>query len=238
MYNNKKILAIIPARGGSKGLPGKNIRDLCGKPLVARTIDQAKNCQYIDKIFVSTDSEEIAKVSSDFGIEVPFLRPKKLAADNSSSVDVVAHVLDELEARGEFFDYMVLLEPTSPLRKKNDIKSAVEAAIENPDTDGVLSLGEVHMEHPSIVKKLRNGKIESYFQNTGAVARRQDLDTAYFPYGVIYMIKIESFRLTNKIYTSNMTPYIIERWQNYEVDDIWDFICIEAIFREKQEEIW
>lgn len=230
MYNSSRILAIIPARGGSKGLPGKNIRPICGKPLIVWTIEHAITSKYIDEVFVSTDSPDIAEVSERFGVRVPFLRPAELAADTSSSMDVVEHVISTYESRNVHFDYIVLLEPTSPLRKPDDLDRAIELAGTNPDADGVVSLGEVHMEHPMIVKKIsESGKIVPYIQKTALITQRQQADKAYFPYGVIYLIKTNVFREKKSFYTENIIPFFIERWQNYEVDDIYDFIAIEAI---------
>lgn len=237
MYRNKRILAIIPARGGSKGLPKKNIKPLCGKPLIAWTIEHAKECTYIDEIFVTTDSEKIANIAKEYGMDVPFLRPSELANDSSSSMDVVEHVISHFENRNIFFDYIVLLEPTSPLRKKKDLDTAIQVAIENETADGIISLGEVHMEHPMIVKKINEkGKITPYIDNVKKISQRQQADKAYFPYGVIYMIKTNIFKKERAFYTDNVLPYYIERWQNYEVDDIYDFIAIEAIFKNLQEE--
>lgn len=237
MYNNKTILAIIPARGGSKGLQDKNIKDLCGKPLIGWTIEQSKASKFIDEIFVSTDSLKIANVAKEFGVNVPILRPEELAKDSSSSMDVVDHVLSYFENINTFFDYILLLEPTSPLRKVDDLDSAIKLAVENESVDGVISLGEVHMEHPMIVKKLnQKGKIESYIENVKKISQRQQTDKAYFPYGVVYMIKTKVFKNSRTFYTNNVIPYFIERWQNYEVDDIYDFIAIEAILKKIKEE--
>lgn len=230
MYKNKKILAIIPARGGSKGLPDKNIKLLNGKPLIAWTIEQAKSSEYIDEVFVTTDSIDIAKVSESFGVKVPFLRPAELASDTASSVAVIEHVISHFKQSNKFFDYIILLEPTSPLRKDNDIDDAIKKCISNDTADGIISLGEVHMEHPMIVKKVNiNNKIESYIDDVIKITQRQQADKAYFPYGVIYMIKNEIFESNKTLYTNNIIPYFVERWQNYEVDDIYDFLAIEAI---------
>jgi len=238
MYKNKKIIAIIPARGGSKGLPEKSIKPLCGKPLIGWSIEQAKDCKYIDEIFVTTDSEKIANTAKEFGVDVPFLRPSELAKDTSSSMDVVEHVLSHFENRNIFFDYIVLLEPTSPLRKKKDLDNAIQMAIENETADGIISLGEVHMEHPMIVKKItEKGKIKPYIDNIKKISQRQQADKAYFPYGVIYMIRTDIFKKERAFYTDNVLPYYIERWQNYEVDDIYDFMAIEAILTKRLEEL-
>ena len=126
----------------------------------------------------------------------------------------------------------MLLEPTSPLRKRNDIDEIINLAVDNPDRDGVISVGEIHGEHPAIVKRIsQKGNIVPYVENSHTVYQRQQFDKAFFPYGVGYLIKISKFKETHTIYTDNVLPYYIERWQNYEIDDIYDFICIENIMK-------
>ena len=156
MLKNKKILAIIPARGGSKGLPGKNIKKLAGKPLIAWTIDQAKKSKYIDKLIVSTDSKEIAEISKKYGAEIPFLRSKKLAQDNSSIYDVIFDAINWFKKNNIDFDLIILLEPTSPLRENNDIDNAVELFINNWDkANSLVSVSEIHLENPFITLKIK-----------------------------------------------------------------------------------
>jgi CMP-N,N'-diacetyllegionaminic acid synthase len=238
MLKGKKIISIIPARGGSKGLPGKNIKPLLNKPLIGWTIEQARTSKYIDEIFVTTDSHEIADIAKQFGIDVPFLRPKELASDTSSSMDVVEHVIKYYETNNKFFDYIILLEPTSPLRKKNDIDSAIEIVIENQEADGIVSVGEVHLEHPMIIKKINNSnRLEPYIFDTQKIYQRQQADKAYFPYGVIYMIKTSIFNVKKAFYTDNIIPYFIERWQNYEIDDQIDFEVIQNLINIYQTKI-
>ena len=154
MINGKKIIAIIPARGGSKGIPGKNIKQICGKPLIAWTIKQALSSRYIDEVFVSTDSKKIATVSKKYGAGVPFLRPAKYALDSSPTSDAVIHTLDTFEAMGKKFDYLMVLEPTSPLRKRNDIDSSIKLIATGKKADCLISVGQVHTEHPMIIKKI------------------------------------------------------------------------------------
>jgi CMP-N,N'-diacetyllegionaminic acid synthase len=232
MINDKMILAIIPARGGSKGLPGKNIKPLLGKPLIGWTIEQAKESKYIDEIYVSTDSQEIADVAITFGIDVPHLRPSELASDTATSASFVIYTINLYKNKGVNFDYLLLLEPTSPLRNIYDIDNAIELAINNSDKTGVVSLGEVHMEHPSIVKTIdQEGRIVPYFEEKSKITQRQQLHKALFPYGVIYLVKIEEFLKDNLFYGINSLPYYIERWQCYEVDDIYDFVAIESIMK-------
>ena len=230
---NKTALAVIPARGGSKGLPGKNIRQICGKPLIAWTIEQALNCRFFDAVHVSTDSPEIAAVSANYGVPVLELRPANLATDTATSVDVLFHALERFKEKGRHFDYVALLEPTSPLRKPDDLERALATAFAHEEADGVISLGEVHTEHPAIIKSVNAaGYLEPYAPHlTANVTRRQELGAAYFPYGVIYLIKTSVLETEKRIYTEKMLPHYIERWQNYEVDDLCDLMCIEAILK-------
>jgi len=231
------ILAIIPARGGSKGLLGKNIKPLLGKPLIGWTIEQAKASRYITEIFVSTDSQEIADVAETFGISVPELRPVELANDTATSASFVVYTIEKLRKEDKEFDYILLLEPTSPLRKSGDIDLAIELAIANPERNSVVSLGEVHMEHPMIVKKIdEKGNIIPYLEQNFVLTQRQEADKAYFPYGVVYLVKTNYFMETRKFYGELSLPYFIERWQCYEVDDIYDFLCIEAILKYQKHE--
>jgi len=226
------ILAIIPARGGSKGLPGKNIKPIFGKPLIGWTIEQARKSKYITEIFVSTDSQEIADIAETFGVTVPELRPTELASDTSTSASFVIYTIEKLRKEGKEFDYFLLLEPTSPLRKNEDIDSAIELAFANPERNSVVSLGEIHMEHPMIAKKIdENGNVMPFIEQKTILTHRQETDKAYFPYGVVYLVKTNHFMKTKKFYEESSLPYFIERWQCYEVDDIYDFLCIEAILK-------
>lgn len=231
MINSKKTLAIIPARGGSKGLPGKNLRPLRGVPLIAWTIKRATESRYLDKVITSTDDAEIAQVAKEAGAEVPFIRPSELATDTATSADVIIHALDEMEARGNSFDYIALLEPTSPLRKPEDIDKGIEKLLASPEKDTLVSLGEVHLEHPMVMKKVEKDIVAPY-ADLPSITQRQEADEAYFPYGVLYLSKVDSFRKSKTFYGDKTLPFFIERWQNYEIDDIVDFMVIEKIMEE------
>lgn len=238
MCKEKKILAVITARGGSKGLPRKNIKILNGKPLIAWTIEQVHNSKFIDKLVVSTDSNEIAKVCEDYGVKIPELRPDYLSTDEASSIDVLEYILNKEGKAGYVYDYIILLEPTSPLRKRDDLDNMIQLAANNPEKDGVISVGKVQLEHPMIVKKIsKKGVIIPYISETINVYQRQQYDEALFPYGVGYLIKTSVLKKEHKIYTSNIMPYYIERWQNYEIDDIYDFKCIETIMYMKENKL-
>ena len=231
MYRNKKILAVIPARGGSKGLPRKNIKEMLGTPLIGWTIKQAKNSKYVDSVVVSTDDKEIAAIARQLGGSVPFLRPSELAKDSTPTYDVLA---DLVKKSTEEYDILVLLEPTSPLRKKDDIDTALKQLIDNYEKyDSVVSVGKVHMENPHICKLIEKNKVVPLIKTNKNITQRQELKDVYFPYGVIYASKLKKLMATQSFYQKKTMPYFIERWQNYEIDDIYDFICIESIMKEK-----
>lgn len=233
MYKDRTFLAIIPARGGSKGLPGKNIKKLCEKPLIAWSIEAGLKSKYIDKVVVSTDYQNIADIAKQYGASVPFLRPDYLASDTATSFDAIKHTIDyyknELDKE---FDYIVLLEPTSPLRELSDIDNMIEIIIENEDKfDSIVSIGEVH-EHPSIMKKIINKNyLDNFCKELELKSRRQDNDAAYFPYGVAYIVKRDSFLNEKTFYTNRNTFFEIKRYQCYEIDDIYDFLAIENIMK-------
>lgn len=240
MYKDKQIIALIPARGGSKGLPKKNIKNLCGKPLVAWTIESALKSKYLDDIIVSTDDNSIVKISKKYGANVPFIRPKEFALDETPMIDVIEHTINFFRnTYNKKFNYLVLLEPTSPLRKKNDIDNAIISLIENEETaDSLVSLGLVHLEHPNIIKKIdKKGYVKNFIEQKLIISRRQELFDVYFPYGVIYMSKVETLISEKNFYQERTIPYFIERWQNYEIDDDIDFICVKALIKEKKEEL-
>ena len=233
MYKNNSFLAIVPARGGSKGLPGKNIKELWGKPLVAWSIEAGLKSKYVDEVMVSTDDEQIAEISKKYGANVPFLRPSELASDNATTFDAVKHTIDyyKNELKKEF-DYIVLLEPTSPLRENNDIDMMIEKIVDNQEEfDSISSIGEAH-EHPSIMKQIVNKNyIVPFCKELKVTTRRQDNEKAYFPYGVAYIAKIKNLLGEETFYTKRNTFYEIKRYQCYEIDDLYDFLAIENIMK-------
>lgn len=232
MINGKKVLALIPARGGSKGLPGKNIRNLYGKPLIVWTIDKAKRSKYLDMVLVTTDSPEVAEISKAAGAHAPFLRPAEFATDKASTYDAIHHALDFLKKHeDQTFDYVVLLEPTSPLREDDDIDRMLMQLISNStEFDSIISVGEVD-EHPSIVKRLSGAHLEPFCPELPQTTRRQDNEPAYFPYGVAYIAKTDALLAENTFYTKRCTHFKIKQYQNYEIDDIYGFLCVEAIMK-------
>jgi len=240
MYKERKILALIPARGGSKGLPGKNIKPLLGKPLIAWTIEQAKASKYIDKIVVSTDDEKIAKVAMQYGAEVPFLRPKELAKDDSPTIDTVLHALNFFSNKGEVFDLIALLEPTSPLRDSEDIDRCIESLVNRDDAESIVSVCKLEGAHPEFNVIIDEKGFIRRFSDMSSnfnVLRRQDLSEIFFFEGTIYISKVPFLIRLKNFYHNKTLAYVVPRWKSIEIDEICDLICAEALMKAKQEGI-
>ena len=185
MIDNKKVLAIIPARGGSKGIPKKNIKAVSGKPMINYTIEAAKGCQYIDKVIVSTDDEEIAEVSMKAGAIVPFLRPDELATDEAKTIDVVMHAIEFYERKAERYDIIVLLQPTSPLRNSEDIQKALEYYIRKGEKS-LVSVSEV-TENPVLMRQFGENTELTKLVDEDSTVRRQYMKKYYKVNGAIYI---------------------------------------------------
>jgi len=238
MYKNRKIIALIPARAGSKGLPGKNIRPLMGKPLMAWSIEQALSTRYLDRVVVSTDSQEFSEIAKKFGAEVPFLRPAELAVDTAPSIDFIAHAVDFFNKGNETFDYLVLLEPTSPLREAEDINKCIELLIDNPSAKAIVSIARLVSGHPefNVVLDGPDGFIRK--MNGSAdfrVLRRQELKDVYFFDGTLYMSDIPTLLSKRTFYHELTLSYIVPHWKSVEIDDLSDFICCEALMKARAE---
>ena len=232
MIKSKKVLAVIPARSGSKGLPGKNIRPLLGKPLIVWTIESAKKSKFIDQICVSTDSPEIAAVAESAGVKVPFLRPAELAGDKSTSFEAAKHAIDFYRNLGQEFEYIVLLEPTSPIRKETDVDEMLEKLNNSsPNFDSIVSIGATNLSTSLLLEIVDKTQIK--FSAVTKVLRRQDETPHYYPFGVAYISKIEVLLDEKTFYPKRQTYFMIDRSQCYEIDDIFDFICVEQILKLK-----
>ena len=236
MITGKSVLAIIPARGGSKGLPGKNIKVLCGKPLIAWSIEAGLGSKYIDEVMVTTDSDEIARIARDFGASVPFLRPAELASDTSTSMDVIRHALDFYEEKThKVFDYIALLEPTSPLRVKEDIDNAIELLLGNPQATAVVGICKTESQNPAfLVKRNMNNFLIGYENTDMKIVRRQDISDVYFFEGSVYVSDTATLRARNTFYHENTLGYEFPKWKSIEIDDIDDFIMVEALMQQKR----
>lgn len=237
MYKGKKILGIVPARGGSKGLPGKNIRPLLGKPLIGWSIEQAKASALIDEIYVSTDSQEIADVCEQFGIKVPELRPAELAIDTASSSAFIVYTIKLMESRDKHFDYIALIEPTSPLRDVEDIDNAIKELVDKGE-ECIVGVCESEASNPAfLIKKNADGTIVPY-EGGFKTKRRQELQTVYFFEGSIYVSTVDAYLRTNAFYHEHTLPYIVPKWKSFEIDDIIDFNIIETIMKMKQKNLF
>ena len=232
MINGKSVIAIIPARAGSKGLPGKNIKDLRGKPLIAWSIESGLASKYIDTVVVSTDSPVIADIAQQFGAATPFLRPSILSTDEATSFDAIKHTLDYYDQQlGKSFFYTVLLEPTSPIREKDDVDLMLEKLDKlEQDFDSIISIGEVH-SHPELMKRIINHRIVPFLNEYSANQRRQDYETLYYPFGVALVLKTQTLLKEETFYPIRTTHYILNRHQCFEIDDIYDFLTVEAILQ-------
>ncbi|MCT4619056.1 MAG: acylneuraminate cytidylyltransferase family protein [Marinisporobacter sp.] len=231
MYNNKKFLAIIPARSGSKGLKDKNIKELNRKPMIAYSIEAALKSKVFDYIIVSTDSKKYAEISQEYGANVPFLRPDNLSNDEASSIDVIEHTILELEKRGQIFDYFMLLQPTSPLRTKEDILESIKLVFEKK-ANSIVSVCET--EHSPLWCNILDEKLNlDNFLNKDLVGRRQALPTYYRLNGAIYLSKIDYFIKCRDFYKEKSYAYIMDKKNSIDIDDIIDFKIAKALLNDK-----
>ena len=218
MFDDHKILALIPARGGSKGIKNKNIIDLCGKPLIQYSIDAAKNSKYVDDVVVSTDSELIAEIAKKIGADVPFIRPAEFAQDKSKSSDVVIHAVNALKQMGREYDCVVFLQPTQPLRTSEDIDNSISIFYRN-NRKSVLSVCEVE-NHPLLIRTIENGELKSLL-NVNSSVRRQDMPKYYCVNGCIYINAIEEIN-SNLSQNDNLMPYIMDASRSVDIDELSD----------------
>lgn len=231
MFKNKKILTLIPARGGSKGLPGKNIKEIAGKPLIVWTIQTALQSNWLDKIIVSTDNETIASVARQAGAEVPFIRPKHLASDNAKGIDVVLHAIHWFEEKGEYFDLLLLLQPTSPLRTVRDIENAIRLLFEK-QAKAIISVCE--NEHPPYWSNtLPADHSMKNFINFDAIKNRQKLPTFYRLNGAIYLSEIEYLKQNKGFWGAQTYAYIMPNERSVDIDSLLDFKLAELLLNEK-----
>lgn len=231
MFEGQRILAIIPARGGSKRLPGKNILPLCGKPLIAWTIEAAINSKYIDNVIVSTDDTAIAAVAQTFGANVPFIRPQSLSGDTARSIDVVLHAIDFMEQKGAVYNQVILLQPTSPLRDEDDIDAAIAYYFQRR---AKAVVGVCENEHNPIWSNTLNETCEmnhfipSHYNN----ARSQDLPIYYRINGAFYMVDISVLRKELTFFLeNNIYAYIMAQEHSVDIDTRIDFITAETLLQ-------
>lgn len=231
MYEGKKILGLIPARGGSKGLPKKNILPLAGKPLIAWTIEQIKRSKYTDSFIVSTDDEEIASVSRKYGCEVPFIRPHEIATDSAKGIEVVFHALNWFESREQKFDILILLQPTSPLRKIEDIDNSIEMLFEK-NAKAIVSVCKTE-HHPlwsSILPP--DGSMKDFLNQNIKNKNRQELPKYYRLNGAIYLSYCDYLKKSKSFLGEQTFAYIMPQERSIDIDSSLDFKFAEFLLQQ------
>ena len=231
-----KVLGIIPARGGSKGIPNKNIKNLCGKPLIAYSILSSQKAKLLDRTIVSTDSQSIMNVAKEYGANVPFLRPKHLATDNALSVDVVIHSLESLyENEAIEYDIVVLLQPTTPFRTSKYIDDSIRLLVES-GCDSVVSFVDVRANHPARMYKITDSQIIPILDEGVSMSPRQELEKVYIRSGDIYACRKEFLLKEKKLMGGDCRPLIIDNSLSINIDTINDFFLAERLILERDNE--
>jgi N-acylneuraminate cytidylyltransferase len=235
--NEFEILAIIPARGGSKTIPRKNIKPILGKPLIAYTIEESKKSRYINRIILSTDDEEIAILGKKLGAEVPFLRPSELAEDHVPDLPVFQHCLNWLKENDNYKpDIVVHLRPTAPLRKSHHIEAGIELLLKSPGADSVRSVTSVG-QHPLKMWKIENSRLIPFIpEKTSGIKEsynmpRQELPEAYIQNGSVDVIWTNTILEKNSMCGDIIVPFVMEEWESINIDNEIDFSLAELIMK-------
>lgn len=230
MNSKKTFVGLITARGGSKGLPRKNVLPINGTPLIGITINAAKKCELVNDVYVTTDDEEIALISESFGAKV-IQRPAHLASDTASSIDVIAHAIDWLTDRERRFEQMVLLQPTSPLRTCIHLQESL-ALYNERNASLVISVFEpTHTPVKSYIES-DDGSIRGLFSDEAPYKRRQDLPKSFQPNGAIYAFSVAEFKKINHFPRTNVFPYVMSEENSADIDTIEDLKLVEKRFKE------
>lgn len=223
-----KILALIPARGGSKGIPRKNVKPIAGRPLIAWTIEAALRSTRLSGVVVTTDDEEIAAVAREFGAKTPFLRPAELARDDTPGIDPVLHALQELPA----FDAVVLLQPTSPLRCTADIDACIDLA-ERTGAPCVVSTAEVQT-HPQLIFHVDEGGRMRPLSDTPPATRRQDMPAMYTPNGAVYFARSNWLARQRRFLSPETLAYVMPAERSVDIDTPLDWTLAELLLKAQQ----
>lgn len=228
---NMRVLGVIPARGGSKGIPGKNIRPLAGKPLLQYTAEAALASKRLSRVILSTDDPRIAEVGRICGLEVPFLRPKELAEDDTPTLPVLQHAIKWLKATGEHFDAVMTLQPTSPFRSADDIDGAIRV-IEKSFADSVISFVSVGEKHPARMKCIdKEGWVhDPPFAEASEGLRRQELMEVFLRDGSIYLTRIETV-MAGSLKGSSCRAWIVPVERACNIDSEWDWSLAELMLK-------
>ncbi len=229
MYKNKKIIAVIPARGGSKRIPRKNIKLLAGKPLIVYAIEAALKSKYLDRVIVSTEDEEIAAIAKQCGAEIPFIRPMELATDAAKTLDTLQHSVKFLEENENYKpDLIILIQSTSPLVLTEDIDKAVEKSLET-NANSCATFCEI-TERPEWMYKIEDGKAKLFFEQKIQETRTQYLPKIFRLNGAVYVIKYDTLMIENKILdNANLAAVIMPKERSIDIDEPIDFEITEFL---------
>ncbi len=223
------VLAIVPARGGSKGVPGKNVRPLAGRTLLDYVAVAARESARIDRIVLSTDSEEIADAGRKAGLDVPFMRPAELARDDTPMLPVLRHAIEQVERGGWTPDYIVLLQPTSPLRRPRHIQNAISELVETR-ADSVVTVIEVPKHFsPDYVMRIEDGHLRPFLPEGERITRRQDVRPAYSRDGTVYAFRRDTIDRFGTIYGDQCRPLVIDARESLSIDTPEDWAAAERI---------
>jgi CMP-N-acetylneuraminic acid synthetase len=230
---NNSVVLTICARGGSKGVPGKNIRPILGKPLIGYTIEQAKALNWIDRIVVSTDSKEIKKIAEDFGLEVPFLRQAELATDTAGKLPAIIHAVLAAEKHWEEnYDIVLDLDPTSPLRNLDDINEVLRILAEEPGVKSVFSVCETYKNpYFNMVEENKNGYVRLSKKPPKPILRRQDAPKVYEMNASIYAMWKKDLLLEKTFFTDRTKVYVMPRERSVDIDNQIDFEFVEFLMK-------
>jgi CMP-N-acetylneuraminic acid synthetase len=230
---NDRVLALVTARGGSKSIPGKNIAPLAGKPLLAWTIEAARGAAQVDRIVLSTDDPAIARAGREHGAEVPFLRPAPLAGDDSPHIPVVLHALAWLaEHEGYRPEWVVLLQPTSPLRESRDIDGALAVAMDT-DADAVVAVSPLERAH--LIREVgEDGRIAPPAGDPRRYVRRQDARETYAVNGAVYLVRTRTLIERQSFYGDRTYAYHMPRERSVDIDTVLDMKLAELLLRERE----
>ncbi len=228
MIGNEKLLAIIPARGGSKRIPRKNIKPLAGKPLIAWTIEEAKKSRYIDQLILSSEDSEIIKTAKDYGCSVPFTRPAELSRDETPGIAPVLHALEMLPG----YSWVILLQPTSPLRTVQDIDGCIEQCLK-ARSPICVSVTEVE-KNPAWMFYIGTDKKLNPVIRHSMIERSQDLPIAYALNGAIYLARVDFLLKNREFITQETSAYIMPKERSIDVDTEIDFKTAEVLVAERK----
>lgn len=231
MYKDKKIIAVIPARGGSKGVPQKNIRDAGGKPLIAWVIQAAKKSSYIDRLVLSSDDDRIIAIAREWGCEAPFRRPDTLARDDSSTIDVILHALETIPD----YDIVVLLQPTSPLVEASDIDACIEKLFET-SAKTCVSMTEPGKSPYWMFTLDPDGLIFPLMDKSFLTRRRQELPVVFIPNGAVYVAFTDWLALNRSFYGRETACHVMPEERSIDIDTEMDFIVLEALLKTKKKD--